>query len=68
MLLLKEIILFPLKVDSMRLDNNFKGHLIENLSTIKQNVNLLISPYYDAVNIMWFTVNKSTSIKAKYIE
>ena len=50
-------IFFSLKVAHMRIDNNFKGHYIENPPKLNYaNISVLKSPNFDAANIKWFTV------------
>ena len=52
-------IFFPLKVVPVRIDNNFKGHLIEKNAKIKlcQYASLLKLTNFDAVNIKCFIVH-----------
>ena len=51
-------IFFPLKVASMRIENNFKGHQIEKPSKLNYaNMSVFLkSPNDDATNRKWFTV------------
>ena len=56
-------IFFPLKVAPMRIENNFKGHLIEKPPKLNYaNMSLLKSPNFAATNIKWFTVVTQLSL------